>query len=312
MTIVEGPDVSDIPKFHEYFVSALRVLMHESPMRSRSITNAVGDLLGLSEEQRAGRIPSGQNRLDNRVNWAMSYLFHAGAVSKPSRGIFAISDRGRELVARYPDGFGVAELTEFDEFREFQARSSTRANADPQVAASSDSASPLELASEATEQLNADVAAELVQRIREAAPDFLERILLQLFKRMGYGGTTGKLDHTGGVHDGGFDGVINQDRLGIDSIYIQAKRYAEGNSIGRPDVQGFLGALHHAGASGGIFVTTSDFSSGAREFANSAKPRIILINGKELGQLMVEHSVGVQERQTFTVVELDEDFFDDE
>ncbi|MDN4489258.1 restriction endonuclease [Demequina sp. SYSU T00068] len=303
--------MTDIPKFHEYFAPALRVLSSTSPMRSRDITTAVADLLELTDEQRAGRIPSGQNRLDNRVNWALSYLYHARAVSKPQRGVFSIAERGRDLLARYPDGFGLSALETYEEFREFKAKANSRATDSPASSLSTDAeSSPLELAADATEQLNREVAADLVQRIREAAPDFLERTLLTLFSRMGYGGTAGALEHTGGVHDGGFDGVINQDRLGIDRIYIQAKRYADGNTIGRPDVQGFLGALHHAGASGGIFVTTSDFSSGAREFAASAKPRVVLINGKELGELLVEHGVGVQERQTFTVVEVDDDFFE--
>lgn len=303
---------TEIPKFHELFIPALTVLSASSPLRSREIVTGVADLLQLSEEQRRARIPSGQARLANRVHWALSYLFQAGAVAKPGRGIFAVNERGSDLLTRYPNGLKVRDLEQFEEFREFLTRNSGRDSGSPETSIDDEESTPLELAAEATDKLNRQVAAEIIARLRASEPEFLERMLLPLLARMGYGGTSGRLEHSGGVHDGGFDGIINQDHLGIDRIYLQAKRYKEGSNIGRPEVQGFLGALHHAGAAGGIFVTTSDFSSGAVEFARSASPRIVLINGTELGRLMVEHGVGVQERQVFTVVEIDEDFFDDQ
>jgi restriction system protein len=170
---------------------------------------------------------------------------------------------------------------------------------------------PLEQVSAAVEQLDADVAAELVHRLHAAPPEFLEKAVLRLLVAMGYGGNDGAAVHLGGPGDGGFDGVINQDRLGIGRIYVQAKRYKADSTIGRPDVQGFLGALHHAGAVGGVFITTSRFSADAVEFARSITPRVILIDGNRLGQLMVTYGIGVQERQTFRVVEPDEDFFDE-
>ncbi|MDQ3325047.1 MAG: restriction endonuclease [Actinomycetota bacterium] len=308
------PPVDDLPRFHEFFVPALQVLETADSMRSRDIVAAVANRLGLTAEQRKQAIPSGQRRLDNRVAWALSDLFHAEAVRKPSRGVFQITDRGRALVRAHPDGFGVDHLRQFDEFRAFQTRSKGAAASDATNASGSAEASdqtPLEQISVAVQQLDADVAAELVQQLHAAPPEFLETAVLRLLVAMGYGGSDESAVHLGGPGDGGFDGVINQDPLGIGRIYVQAKRYKADSSIGRPDVQGFLGALHHAGAAGGVFITTSQFTPDAISFARFITPRVILIDGPRLGRLMVTHGIGVQEREMFRVVEIDDDFFDD-
>jgi restriction system protein len=256
---------------------------------------------------------SGQRRLDNRVTWALSYLFQAEAVQKPRRGLFEITQRGRGLIETHPQGFGVDVLRHFEEFRAFQARSKeserTRASSQTDTDAISGQA-PLEQISAAIEQLDADVAAELVRRLYAASPEFLEKAVLRLLVAMGYGGSDEAAVHLGGPRDGGFDGVINQDPLGIGRIYVQAKRYKADSAVGRPDVQAFLGALHHAGAAGGVFITTSRFTPDAVGFARSITPRVILIDGSRLGRLMVTHGIGVQERQIFRVVETEEDFFE--
>lgn len=313
----DQPDqVDDLPRFHEFFAPVLAVLAGGAAVRTRDVVARVSDRLGLTTEQRNQVIPSGQRRLDNRVTWALSYLFHAEAVRKPARGVFEITDRGRELAQRHPDGFGVDALRVYEEFRDFQARSKTSPHRSAGAAAGAhpgagDDQTPLEQISAAVEQLDADVAAELVQRLHAAPPEFLEKAVLRLLVAMGYGGSDEAAVHLGGPGDGGFDGVINQDRLGIGRVYVQAKRYKADSTIGRPDVQGFLGALHHAGAVGGVFITTSRFSADAVEFARSITPRVILIDGSRLGELMVRYGIGVQERQTFNVVETDEDFFDE-
>ncbi|WP_432887976.1 restriction endonuclease [Kribbella sp. CA-245084] len=150
-----------------------------------------------------------------------------------------------------------------------------------------------------------------MQRLQMMAPEFLEKAILRLLVAMGYGSSDEAAVHMGGPGDGGFDGVINQDQLGIGRIYIQAKRYADENAVGRPAIQGFVGALHHVGAAGGVFITTSRFSADAVDFARSITPRVVMIDGVRLGELLVTHGVGVQERQVFRVVETDEDFFDE-
>ncbi|MGB3764528.1 MAG: restriction endonuclease [Ornithinimicrobium sp.] len=307
---LDEPD--DLPRFHELLGPALAALAEaDKPQRTWEVVATVADRQGLSGNQRKQAIPSGQRRFDNRLNWALSYLFQAQVVSKPSRGVYEITDRGRELLAQHPDGFAVETLRQYEEFLAFQARSRNRNGArhlEPGPA--EDDRTPLEQVSAAVEQLDTDVAAELVQRIHTAPPVFLEKAVLRLLVAMGYGGSHADALHLGGPGDGGFDGVINQDQLGIGRVYVQAKRYAPENSVGRPEVQGFVGALHHAGAAGGVMITTSRFSAEAIEFARTITPRVILIDGARLGRLMVTHGIGVQERQVFRVVETDEDFFD--
>lgn len=306
-------DVDELPRFHELFAPVLDVLRSAEVMQVRDIVSAVSERLGLTPAQRAEVIPSGQRRLDNRVTWALSYLFHASAVQKPRRGVFQITDRGRELLDAHPDGFGVDLLRQFEEFREFQARNKLSSSGTVIVSLPGEVSgqTPLETVSAAVSQLDEEVAAELVQRLLLAPPEFLEKAVLRLLVAMGYGGSDDAAVHLGGPGDGGFDGVINQDRLGIGRIYLQAKRYQPERAIGRPDVQAFLGALHHAGAAGGVFITTSRFSPDALDFARTITPRVILIDGDRLGRLMVAHGVGVQERQTFRLVEADENFFDE-
>ena len=303
----------DVPRFQELFVPALRALQGGEAKRSRAIVSEVANALELTTGQRARQIPSGQRQYDNRLNWALSYLFQAAAVTKPSRGVYQITDRGRALLTSHPDGFRVDVLREFTEFQDFAAR--TRSSV-PEAGGRPSSVEeteqpPFEVVSAAVARLNAEVASELVRRLRSAEPVFLEKAVLKLLVAMGYGDGSDAAVHLGGPGDGGFDGVINQDRLGIGRVYVQAKRYAEDNIVGRPAVQGFVGALHHAGAAGGVIITTSRFSPDAVEFARSITPRVVLIDGLRLGELMVRHGVGVQDRQIFRVVETDDDFFED-
>lgn len=205
-----------LPRFHEFFGPALTVLTTGETMRSWDVVARVSDQLGLTADQRAQVIPSGQRRLDNRVTWALSYLFHAEAVRKPDRGVFQITDRGRDLIRTHPDGFSVDTLRQYEVFQAFQSRSKRAAGTRSAATTRSTDDSnetPLEQVSAAVEQLDADVAAELVQRLHAASPEFLEKAVLRLLVAMGYGGSDEAAVHLGGPGDGGFDGVINQDRL---------------------------------------------------------------------------------------------------
>lgn len=315
---------AELPKFHELFLPVLQVLADESPLRSREVTVGVAGRLGLNDEQRTATISSGQRRLDNRANWAMSYLFHAAAVERPQRGVYSINDRGCSLIANFPAGIGLKDLMQFEEYRAFKARNrsqaASRAGVDLEASDAmsgalfdadiEETATPLEVAADAVERLDADVEAELLQRLHDREPEFLEKAVLKVLHAMGYGGTEGDVQHMGGPGDGGFDGVINQDALGIERVYVQAKRYALDATVGRPDVQGFLGALHAAGAAGGVFITTGRFTANAREFARHITPRVILVDGVRLARLMLTHGIGVQQAQVFRVVEVDDDFFE--
>lgn len=169
---------------------------------------------------------------------------------------------------------------------------------------------PREQLVNAVEEANAAVAAELLERIRERDPAFLEQMVLRLLTAMGYGGRAGAAEHLGRSGDQGLDGVIRQDALGLDRVYVQAKRYGADHSVGRPEIQAFVGALHGAQADRGVFIATSRFTADAREYAERVPARIVLIDGIRLTELMVLHNVGVQEEETFVLKRVDEDFFD--
>jgi restriction system protein len=312
-TVAAEQDVLvDVPRFHELIRPALAVLADGREHHARDIVDNVATELALDQAQRTQTIPSGQRRLDNRVLWALSYLGQARAVERPKRGVYRVTGRGMTLLRDRPAAISVQDLRAFEEFREFQARSRTVAGTSATLVeeATPEEQTPLEQLSIAAARLKASIASDLVEKIRQQPPEFLEKAVLQLLVAMGYGGSDEAAQHLGGSGDGGFDGVINQDRLGIERIYVQAKRYAEDNTVGRPAVQAFVGALHHAGAAGGVLITTSRFSPEAVAFASSIHPRVILIDGPRLGQLMVTHRIGVQQRQVFHVVELDDDFFE--
>jgi restriction system protein len=274
------------------------------------VTIEVADLMGISAEQRTETIPSGASRLLNRVQWGLSYLTQAACVMRPKRGIYTITDRGRGLRAAHPDLLGLAQLEQFPEYQEFKRRGQRHGPGANDAGDSADELTPFERISTAVDEIESAVARDLLDRIRTMPPEFLEKAVLRLLVAMGYGGSHGDAQHLGGSGDGGFDGVINQDRLGLERVYVQAKRYAADNVVGRPAVQGFVGALHGVGAAGGVFITTSRFSPDAEAFASGISPRVILIDGVKLGSLMLSYGVGVQATQQFTLVQVDEDFFE--
>lgn len=304
-------DSDEVPAFHVFLRPALAALGGGQPRLAREVLEDVVDSQGLTAGQLTQRIASGQGRVHNRVLWALSYLFQAGAVTRPRRGEYLITDRGRELLVARPEVITVADLRRFETFRDFQSRTRAQPKENvPAVEEDSDDVTPLEQIESASRRLDRAVAADIIERIRQQPPEFLEKAVVRLLVAMGYGGTHGDGQHLGGSGDGGFDGVINQDPLGLGRIYVQAKRYGPDNPVGRPAVQGFLGALHAEGAVGGVLITTSRFSADAEAFAASVSPRIILIDGGRLGELLVSYRVGVQEKDVFRVVDVDEDFFE--
>jgi restriction system protein len=303
--------LSELPKFHEYLGSVLDVLAEGRERPSREVVVEVADLLDIPKQLREETIPSGQTRLANRVTWAMNYLMQAGCLDRPKRGVYVINDRGRRLREAQQGNVTLTDLEQFTEFREFKNRSREDNSASVNEVISQGGLTPLEQIEKAVSEIRSAVAHDLVERIQSMPPDFLEKAVLELLVAMGYGGKAGAAHHLGGPGDGGFDGVINQDSLGLERIYVQAKRFKTDSSVGRPDVQAFVGALHGMGAAGGVFITTSRFTPDAVAFAKDIKPRVILIDGPRLGSLMVAHGIGVQTTQQFTLVEVDEDFFEE-
>jgi restriction system protein len=276
----------------------------------------IADHLGLSEVERQELLPSGrQSVLHNRIHWAKFYMTKAGLIVSPRRGEYVASDTGRDLLLTNPEKIDIDALKAYPAFVEFYKASVTslsKSEAPAAVDASSVS-TPEEQINAAHSVLTSALRADLLSRILEQSPAFFERVIVDLLIAMGYGGThenaTLRLGKSG---DGGIDGVVDEDRLGLDRIYIQAKRYAEHVGVGRPEIQGFVGSLVGLGASKGVFVTTSSFSSPAIEFVRGLQQRVILIDGSRLTELMIEFDVGVRINRSIQVKRIDEDFFSDE
>lgn len=305
-------EVNQLPKWHEFMHAVLRVLADGRTRSRRELISEVLDEEGITEPQRALTLSSGKPSAENRVTWAMSHLARATAVEKPERGRFTITELGRRLLAEHPNQISPATLRTIPAWNDYEPQ---RQRAADSINRRLDTDEELEL--DPTEQiergielLRADVAADLLKRLQERHPDFFEEAVVKLLLAMGYGGAENRGRRIGGTGDGGVDGVIDQDALGLDQIYIQAKRYAAESTVGREAIQSFVGALAGRGATRGVFITTSRFSSQALDYARAIPTRIILIDGKQLTDLMIRHSVGVQVAKAYNVVEVDEDFFE--
>ncbi|WP_456189432.1 restriction endonuclease [Rhizobium sp. Z1P35] len=282
------------------------------------VAERIADDLGLTPEERDELLPSGRQRLlHNRIHWAKFYMSKAGLIASPARGRFLATDKGKALLATAPERVDVALLMQEPEFREFYRNEGGANEQNGIIAKQLDTTSPRTTPEEQIDAANAALQValrdELLQRILANSPAFFEQLIVDLLVAMGYGGShkeaAAQLGRSG---DGGVDGIVNEDRLGLDRIYVQAKRYAPGNPVGRPDVNGFVGSLVGLGATKGVFVTTSTFSQPARDYVKHLAQRVILIDGQELADLMAEHGVGVRSYRTVEFKRLDEDFFGEE
>jgi len=302
--------MSGTPTWEQFNVPVLTVLSDGMTRSLRQLRRDVADAVGLTAEQRAETLPSGQLRADNRIGWAASFLNRVDALDHPSRGQYVITDFGRELLERHPTGITENDLKavakEGDEW--WLSRSAANGQEDQPLDTSATDLDPTEQVEQGVARIHEEVASELLSRLVDQDPAFFEGAVVELLLAMGYGGVGGRGVTTSLVNDGGIDGVIDQDVLGLSKVYVQAKRYAPTNSVQRPEVQGFVGALSGK-ADGGVFITTSRFSSGAVEWVETVPARIILIDGRRLAEMMIEYGVGVQVERTYKVVEIDEDFF---
>ena len=261
----------------------------------------------------SGRVPL----LNSRVGWAVTYLAQAGALARTRRGYTQISDRGRDLLERNPDRITKNDLDQFPEFVAFQSRSAGRSrraravegamvgDADGTLVASD---TPEEVIYAAYRELGSALAEELLERVKAQPPEFFEELVLDVLTAMGYGGTrSDAAERLGRSGDGGIDGVIREDILGLDLIYVQAKRWQ--GPVGRPVIQAFVGALHGAHADRGVIITTSYFTPDALAFASSVPTRVVLIDGAQLAELMMDHGVGVTETTRYVLKRIDSDYF---
>lgn len=302
-----------IPDYQTLMLPVLTVAA-EGETRVPVAAEKIANRLGLSEAEREELLPSGKQRLlHHRVHWAKFYMSKAGLISSPKRGLFVATEAGRALLEQRPAKVDVETLKGYASFNDFYSQAGTSQapdQADAIVGATSSGATPEEQIDAASSLLTSALKADLLSRIGEQSPAFFERLIVELLVAMGYGGShENAARQLGKSGDGGIDGIIDEDRLGLDRIYVQAKRYAPGSIVGRPEIQGFVGSLVGLGATKGVFVTTSSFSKQAQEYARGLQHRVILIDGERFCELMIEFDVGVRRYRTVDVKRLDEDFF---
>lgn len=279
---------------------------------NRDLVARLAERFGLTDEERREMLPSGRARLfDNRVGWAKAHIAQAGFLESPRRAISTITERGREALRMHPERIDLRVLNDYDEYREFRnRRKSTDDESGVPEVETQDEQTPEELLDNAYLKVRRQIEAELLAQIKSAPPEFLERVVVDLVVRMGYGGSRKDAGEAlGRSGDEGIDGIIKEDPLGLDIIYLQAKRW-EG-TVGRPEIQKFAGALQGQRARKGIFITTSTFSADALDYASRIETKIILIDGSRLAKLMFEHGVGVATASNYEVKRIDSDYFAD-
>lgn len=274
----------------------------------------IASVFALSQGERDQMLPSGKQRLlHNRIHWAKFYLTKAGYLQSPKRGRFVITPAGSALLANPPAKLDTQHLLSVPAFREFYRTDQPEEPVGQTAQGTTPTATPEEVIEAAFNTTQAALRTELLDRILQNGPSFFEGLIVELLVAMGYGGShRNAAEQLGRTGDGGVDGVINEDVLGLDRVYVQAKRYGPGTSVGRPDVQAFTGSLVGLGATKGVFVTTSTFSLQATEFAARIPQRVILIDGRRLTELMIEHGVGVRSSRVLEFKRIDEDFFVEE
>ena len=303
-----------IPDYQTLMLPVLKSCAHGDV-----VTNDVIDQLAvefnLSPDERKELLPSGKEaRFANRVHWAKSYLKQAGLVKITARSHFIITEAGQDVLNANPTRIDNKFLEQFEAFREFKSRKGTRSGNGGSQDQSSDAdqdATPDEMLRAAHKTINEALAAELLDRVRSATPLFFEELIIGLLEAMGYGGTANDAGRAlGGSGDDGVDGVIDQDPLGVDQVYVQAKRYAEGNNIGASAIRDFFGALNLKKAQKGIFFTTSAFSPSAIQTAKDLGMRIVLIDGLKFAKLMIQYNVGCRDEEVLHLKKIDEEFFE--
>jgi restriction system protein len=305
-----------VPDYQSVMLPLLRfAAQKETEISTSEAVEALAKELGLSEDDLKEMLPSGiQATFVNRVGWASTYMKKAGLLQATRRGFYQITDRGKDLLKKQPKTINVKLLKQYPEFLEFQQLKGTRSGdkaLESKGPSDISTATPSEALEAAYENLRDELSDELLSRLKKISPAFFERVVVELLVKMGYGGSrvdAGKA--IGRCGDGGIDGIIKEDKLGLDVVYIQAKRW-DNNPVGRPDVMQFAGALQAQRANKGIFITTSRFTDDARSYVSQIGSKIVLIDGDQLTSLMIEHDVGVSTVSLYPVKKVDSDYFEE-
>jgi restriction system protein len=305
-----------VPDYQTLMLPVLRAASR-GEVRIGEVVDLLAEQVGITAVERSKLLPSGkQTVFSNRVHWAKTYLGKAGLIEATRRGHFKITPRGESVIASEPERVDNAFLGQFDEFKQFKEKSARNGEEglDQQLATTAlvnRTETPDEIMRVAHRQIEISLAQEILDRIQAAPPDFFERLIISLLLSMGFGGSAADAGRAlGRSGDDGVDGVIDQDALGLDRVYIQAKRYSTGNNIGSGAIRDFFGSLDRHKATKGLFVTTSTFSSSAKETAEFLSKRIVLIDGEQLARLMIRHNVGCRIEDTLHITKVDEEFFD--
>ena len=305
-----------VPDYQSVMLPLLQFAAQKETETSTSeAVEALAKELSLTEDDLKEMLPSGiQSTFFNRVGWASTYMKKAGLLEATRRGFYRITDRGKDLLKKQSKAINVKLLKQYPEFLEFQQLKGTRIGGnvnDSKRTSDVSTATPSEALEAAYENLRDELANELLARLKKTSPAFFERVVVELLVKMGYGGSRADAGKAiGRSGDGGIDGIIKEDKLGLDVVYIQAKRW-DNNPVGRPDVMQFAGALQAQRANKGIFITTSRFTDDARNYVSQIGSKIVLIDGEQLTGLMIEHDVGVSTISLYPVKKIDSDYFEE-
>jgi restriction system protein len=298
-----------VPDYQTLMLPVLQCLADGQEHSLGEVIEIVSEKFGLSAEEMQQLLPSGQSTvIGNRSGWARTYLKKAGLIESTRRGFFRISKRGEDALASKPQRIDVKYLEQFPEFAAFRSLRRERVDEGIESPRSGSEQTPEEALDLAYQRLRVDLEAELLDHLKAASPSFFERLVVEVLVRMGYGGT--RLDAgqaVGRSGDGGIDGIIKEDRLGLDAIYVQAKRWEA--TVGRPEIQKFAGALQGHRARKGVFITTSDYSSEAKDYVSRIDSKIVLIDGAALAKLMIDYNVGVSTSRSYELKRIDLDYF---
>lgn len=302
-----------VPDFQSLMLPLLRQVADQKEYKFRDLIEALASEFNLSESDRKEVLASGRQPVfDNRVGWARTYLKKAGLLESSRRAYLSISTQGMAVLNQNPSRIDIKFLRQFPAFLEFQNAGRSN-NEGEELNIESSIQTPEELLDQAYQRIRKDLAAELLSKVLELSPAFFERLVVELLVKMGYGGSiqdAGKA--VGRSGDEGIDGTIKEDKLGLDIIYIQAKRWKPGNVVGRPEIQKFVGALAGQGAKKGIFITTSSFTREALDYSPRNETKIVLIDGAYLAQLMIDYNLGCATDQVYEVKKVDGDYFGEE
>ncbi|MCA6436659.1 MAG: restriction endonuclease [Bacteroidetes bacterium] len=302
-----------IPDYQSIMLPLLEFISDGKEYKMRYVTDELAVKFGVTEEEQKELLPSGVAPVFyNRTAWAKTYLKKAGLIDSPKQGIVVISKRGLDVLKKKPSSINVKFLKQFSEFVEFQT-SKREDEIETETNDEQSTQTPEESLETAYQKIRKSLASELINKVVELSPAFFEKLVVELLVKMGYGGSikdAGKAMGKSG--DEGIDGTIKEDKLGLDIIYIQAKRWKPGNVVGRPELQKFVGALAGQGAKKGIFITTSNFTKEAIEYTPRNETKIVLIDGHQLAQLMIDYNLGCTPQQTYEVKKIDSDYFGEE